>query len=596
MDSGFLNLPAPAHPRLIGVPYHGLTRNGWLTLSTGQRIGWPTAGPVERVDVHGDCYLLRVPGTPPVSLTPQEIAIEAAAGREWRNYALLSGRGRNYGGITVGAKAWLYAAPDGTVWRIECAQLDSAVLQPVSRYNPPVSSEWYYPSTLDFTFEIRRFGVISPDGAEAELITRTVAGQSLGGSYKADPVFDANGGAYLNPENRVYPGDGRDSQWMPVAIEDVNSTGSRVIFAVNRTSRQSIWSNTDYAAPRAWLEVSVSGAGASISIAIDVLAVAPSVSAPPLGGAQFAEAYTLEMPHNYVVAQTTNSETGEVSGSLTYTPVSYGPDQVTVAVDYQGVGTLTAGAYYDVNDDVQWVTVALQGRSTGAVGGSGSNSVHYGPSSDTSYDNGRIKVTAREYKVDLTWSISGFTQAEAGLAVNMGGAMYVAPTLTTRFEVSQSGDWGGHFDGEPAPARVITSAATVQVIGSPLGSFNYADPVGQFAVLNQSAINPVPNNSRGGYLISPFTPSPRYLFGAPSISRFDGVRVVRVTNRCYAVIASGFDAGPFPVPYPTGTKVLALGTPAGWTTGAAIESVNYASYNPGTGQLAYAVTEAVGWV
>ena len=197
---------------------------------------------------------------------------------------------------------------------------------------------------------------------------------------------------------------------------------------------------------------------------------------------------------------------------------------------------------------------------------------------------------------DLTWSIAGFTQAEAGLAVNMGGAMYVAPTLTTRFEVSQSGDWEGHFDGIPAPAPVITSTATVQVTGSPLGSYSYTDLPGQFAVLNQSTINPLQNNSRGGYLISLFTPSPRYLFGAPSISRFDGVRVVRVTNRCYAVIASGFDAGPFPVPYPSGTNVLALGTPAGWTTGAAIESVNYASYNPGTGQLAYAVTEAVGWV
>ena len=73
------------------------------------------------------------------------------------------------------------------------------------------------------------------------------------------------------------------------------------------------------------------------------------------------------------------------------------------------------------------------------------------------------------------------------------------------------------------------------------------------------------------------------------------MRVVRVTHRVYAVIASNFDVGPFTTQYPTGSKVLALGTPNGWTTDPTIKDVNYATYNPASGQLAWSVTDALGW-
>lgn len=593
MDAGTLNLPAPAHPRLLGVPYHGLIRNGWLTLSNGRRVAVPTEGAIEPVGVAGDCYLLRVPGMPPVSLTPQEIAIESAAGREWRNYALLSGRGRNYGGITVGRKAWLYAAADGTVWRIECEQLDSAVLQPVCAVNPPVSSEWYYPATLDFTFKIRRFGLITPDGDEAALITRTVVGQSLGGAHKADAVFDAGGGAYLEPRDRLYPGNGRDSQWMPVAIEDVNSRGDRVILAVNRSAQQSVWNNTDYAAPRAWLEVAVSGVGESIDIQMSVLAVAPSVSAPQTGGMTEATAYLLEMPRNWIVQQWTVKGTGEQYGTLEYQPVELGPYSVPVSGSYESTGLLVAGAYYDADDAVQWVRVVLGGRAVGAVGGTGSNTVQYGAT--VTWDNNSTFGSGREYKVDLSWSVAGYAQFEAQLSASMGGAVYSAPAVVTRYEASQTGWRGGRFDAEAAPPAQISQMAQVDITGTAFGSWSHRDKDGQSAVWDSSPIKSVENSSRGGYLSSMATPAPRYQFGAPSISRIDNVRVVRVTHRVYAVIASNFDVGPFTTQYPTGSKVLALGTPNGWTTDPTIEDVNYATYNPASGQLAWSVTDALGW-
>lgn len=248
MDAQRYTLPAPSYPRRLGVPYHGLLTGGVLTLSNGRTITWPTAGVTPAASPSGDCYILRVPGVPPVEMPPAELAAEAAAGREWRNYALLTGRGRNYGGINVGTRAWLYAAPDGTVWRIECAQLDTAALRPIAADNPPQPDRWFYPASLDFNFTIRRFGMFSPEDESAETITRSCLAQSLGGAHKADPVY-LNREAYTFPRDRLYIGDGYGVQHMPINIEDVSSTGARVIFCVNRWIAQSVWADED-AAPR----------------------------------------------------------------------------------------------------------------------------------------------------------------------------------------------------------------------------------------------------------------------------------------------------------------------------------------------------------
>ena len=70
--------------KTVGQPYHGLWKAGSIALpnSTSKDCPAPAGGGV---------VLLRVPGQPAVSRTAPELAADTAAGREWRNYGLISG-------------------------------------------------------------------------------------------------------------------------------------------------------------------------------------------------------------------------------------------------------------------------------------------------------------------------------------------------------------------------------------------------------------------------------------------------------------------------------------------------------------------------
>ena len=70
--------------KTFGQPYHGLWKAGSIALpnSTSKTCPAPAGGGV---------VLLRVPGQPAVSRTAPELAADATAGREWRNYGLISG-------------------------------------------------------------------------------------------------------------------------------------------------------------------------------------------------------------------------------------------------------------------------------------------------------------------------------------------------------------------------------------------------------------------------------------------------------------------------------------------------------------------------
>ncbi|OQR35921.1 hypothetical protein BWR15_06225 [Pseudomonas sp. T] len=80
----------------FGNAYHGLALNPFygerLLRVNGQDFpmpfewNWNTGESIEFFDVH----LLRVPGLPEVDISPEEAAAEAAQGRTWQNWALLS--------------------------------------------------------------------------------------------------------------------------------------------------------------------------------------------------------------------------------------------------------------------------------------------------------------------------------------------------------------------------------------------------------------------------------------------------------------------------------------------------------------------------
>lgn len=120
-----IKLPYTQEPRkLLSAPYHGLFKGhytGKLKLTNGNEIDWPGPG-------GGSTVLLKVPGQPAVTRTPAEAAADAAAGVEYRNYALLSGG--QYGKTAPIASAstdataatWVYIDPSKARWliRLKC--------------------------------------------------------------------------------------------------------------------------------------------------------------------------------------------------------------------------------------------------------------------------------------------------------------------------------------------------------------------------------------------------------------------------------------------------------------------------------------------
>lgn len=75
---------------IFGQPYHGLWKGGVITLPNGATKACPAPA-------NGGVVLIRHPGQAEVVRSPAEQAADAAAGFEWRNYALISGG--YYGGV-----------------------------------------------------------------------------------------------------------------------------------------------------------------------------------------------------------------------------------------------------------------------------------------------------------------------------------------------------------------------------------------------------------------------------------------------------------------------------------------------------------------
>lgn len=109
----------PGRVTVWGSPWHGLVENGVLTLPNAATMPHPGPGDLGEADV----LALVVPGTPPVLRTPEQAASDAAAGRQWLDYAMISGhlQRRLYGQLLGGNGAWLYVAPDGSRWRAALA-------------------------------------------------------------------------------------------------------------------------------------------------------------------------------------------------------------------------------------------------------------------------------------------------------------------------------------------------------------------------------------------------------------------------------------------------------------------------------------------
>lgn len=160
-------------PGKFGHPFHGLWRaaDNKIQGAHGVALDLPGVAPAmgDHHDQGGDCYRVQVPGQPAVDTTDDE----TAAGLTWTNYGLASGYGRRLYGKALGSNAWLYVAPDKSVWGVTISYATNA-----------------------FTLTFKTFGQFGGQ-AVSQVIPCPVTGFDVGGTYRAIEDIWIDGGAVL---------------------------------------------------------------------------------------------------------------------------------------------------------------------------------------------------------------------------------------------------------------------------------------------------------------------------------------------------------------------------------------------------------------
>jgi hypothetical protein len=135
-----------------GWPWHGLCEGGVIG-SSGKTITQPSTGNAWLIDK----------GLPALDMSPALVASEALAGREWRNYGLVSGgqiNGTDLPKLNAGGglrnASFIHVDADGINWLITTLGTFPAT------------------NTVRLTLSIVRFGHFTMDGTTATPITKTV--------------------------------------------------------------------------------------------------------------------------------------------------------------------------------------------------------------------------------------------------------------------------------------------------------------------------------------------------------------------------------------------------------------------------------------
>ena len=127
-----------------GWPWHGLCEGGVIGTS-GKTITQPATG---------DSWLIDK-GLPPLDIDPAVVISEAAAGREWRNYALI--HSSKIYDTHLGQDAYVFVDEDGANWLIEVSVTFTGTAN-VAR----------------ITLSIVRFGVFKPGGSPDTPVTKYI--------------------------------------------------------------------------------------------------------------------------------------------------------------------------------------------------------------------------------------------------------------------------------------------------------------------------------------------------------------------------------------------------------------------------------------
>lgn len=207
---------------VMGCPWHGLVEGGQLALPNGASMSYPQ--PTGYAWQCGAAALIAHPGAPEVVRDTAAQAADAAAGRQWRNKAVLAGLAQLHG-VDIGQGSWIYIDPAGDRWLV------STTLHGATA------------TATTATITLKRFGVLG--GAPLEVVHSVT----------------------LPDMGQATPDIGKPLSALEISAYHTSPTGSGALFMIG-------WrypSATAYdLRPVGWLEVLISGPGAACSITVEV--------------------------------------------------------------------------------------------------------------------------------------------------------------------------------------------------------------------------------------------------------------------------------------------------------------------------------------
>ncbi|MCY1221617.1 hypothetical protein D9M72_336820 [compost metagenome] len=199
-----------------GCPWHGLVKGGQLELPNGRTIAYPQPPQTWPWD-SGDTRLVSRPGHSAPVRTDEELAADAAAGRQWMGAAILAGGEGQLHGRPLERNSWIYCAPSGARWLVDAHRAGTC----------PAGAE-----VFDIQLELRRFGVIGgqPDWRNL-YISLSPTGMEPTGEF-------------------IAPGEPGQNRY-DIILHDSNPDGSQAVFMVCKRS-------DGYPSPYAWWCVQMS--------------------------------------------------------------------------------------------------------------------------------------------------------------------------------------------------------------------------------------------------------------------------------------------------------------------------------------------------
>lgn len=277
-----LFIPLTTEVERFGTPFHGISQGGVLTLPDATTKAAPYPG-------NGDVFALRVPGFVPSPMTPAKIAADLAIGRQWYDYALISGIPRLCYGTALNASGmgtWIWAVSPAEKWLVELKTVFVNAPHTVVAATTEVL-------TINMTVTLTEFGVLR-EVASTPAKHTIVFSQVLSGTWSpwvnsVDPLPSTNA----------------------VSLVDVSSNGGRAILKLGRTYL------SDRKGARGFVELTLnSTSSASLSVIADAPACVQTGTTPAVVHVWYTAADVLEKVELLRTASTVELKVGGVSRSI----------------------------------------------------------------------------------------------------------------------------------------------------------------------------------------------------------------------------------------------------------------------------------------